>query len=51
MSFEICNGGRYNDHDEIVFDSKECPLCQAKKEIEDLEIKLRSCIEGEEETD
>ena len=37
---EICN----DSHDEIVFDSKDCPLCNAiysieglKKEIEELE--------------
>lgn len=24
----------YNNHEEIIFDSCNCPLCEAKKEIE-----------------
>ncbi len=38
---EICSGGsRKLAHEDIVYDGNFCPLCEAKKEIDDLEDKI-----------
>lgn len=37
---EICSGVKEN-HDEIIFDSKNCPLCAAFEEIKRLEKEVK----------
>lgn len=37
---DICVGRWPKEHDEIVYDSKNCPLCKALDTIEDLEKQI-----------
>ncbi len=41
MSLNTCDA----DHDEIVYEGRECPFCKAKKEWEDLEASLKREIQ------
>ena len=34
---EICNGSWPSEHEEVCYDSRICPVCDAKKEISQLE--------------
>lgn len=42
MGSAIC-GGRYEKHEEIVFEGRTCPLCEAIDTIEKISKELEDC--------
>jgi hypothetical protein len=37
---EVCSGRGLNSHNEIVFEGRNCPLCEALEEISRLEKEI-----------
>ena len=40
---KICSGGMHKDsHDEIIYEGRNCPLCEAMEKIIELELEIEA---------